>query len=120
MWYTVPFPIAESQLLNALSFRKKHMELSEGKLPVNYNLRIKTLNTHSMYLQAAKICNNMLLAITMIGTAEAMNLGIRFVEQDNFTYSRFLSLLLSHMLIKRTFPLDFFDVEKNFYERQMS
>ncbi|XP_030058314.1 3-hydroxyisobutyrate dehydrogenase, mitochondrial [Microcaecilia unicolor] len=28
--------------------------------------------------QAAKICNNMLLAITMIGTAEAMNLGIRF------------------------------------------
>ncbi|KAL8165351.1 UNVERIFIED_CONTAM: hypothetical protein K2H54_040253 [Gekko kuhli] len=28
--------------------------------------------------QAAKICNNMLLAISMIGTAEAMNLGIRF------------------------------------------
>lgn len=27
--------------------------------------------------QAAKICNNMLLAITMVGTAEAMNLGIR-------------------------------------------
>ncbi|XP_049749286.1 3-hydroxyisobutyrate dehydrogenase, mitochondrial isoform X1 [Elephas maximus indicus] len=27
--------------------------------------------------QAAKICNNMLLAISMIGTAEAMNLGIR-------------------------------------------
>ena len=27
--------------------------------------------------QAAKICNNMLLAITMIGTAETMNLGIR-------------------------------------------
>ncbi|XP_038595741.1 3-hydroxyisobutyrate dehydrogenase, mitochondrial isoform X1 [Tachyglossus aculeatus] len=27
--------------------------------------------------QAAKICNNMLLAIGMIGTAEAMNLGIR-------------------------------------------
>nr|XP_033786663.1 3-hydroxyisobutyrate dehydrogenase, mitochondrial [Geotrypetes seraphini] len=27
--------------------------------------------------QAAKVCNNMLLAITMIGTAEAMNLGIR-------------------------------------------
>ena len=27
--------------------------------------------------QAAKICNNMLLAITMIGTAETMNLGVR-------------------------------------------
>lgn len=27
--------------------------------------------------QAAKICNNMLLAIGMIGTAETMNLGIR-------------------------------------------
>lgn len=27
--------------------------------------------------QAAKICNNMLLAITMIGTAEAMNMGLR-------------------------------------------
>ncbi|KAH0509509.1 3-hydroxyisobutyrate dehydrogenase, mitochondrial [Microtus ochrogaster] len=27
--------------------------------------------------QVAKICNNMLLAISMIGTAEAMNLGIR-------------------------------------------
>lgn len=27
--------------------------------------------------QAAKICNNMLLAITMVGTAEAMNLGVR-------------------------------------------
>jgi len=26
---------------------------------------------------AAKICNNMLLAISMIGTAETMNLGIR-------------------------------------------
>jgi 3-hydroxyisobutyrate dehydrogenase len=27
--------------------------------------------------QAAKICNNMLLGISMIGTSEAMNLGIR-------------------------------------------
>ena len=27
--------------------------------------------------QAAKICNNMLLGICMIGTAETMNLGIR-------------------------------------------
>ncbi|KAJ1747183.1 hypothetical protein LPJ69_006327 [Coemansia sp. RSA 1752] len=27
--------------------------------------------------QAAKICNNLLLAISMIGTAEAMNLGVR-------------------------------------------
>lgn len=28
-------------------------------------------------VQAAKICNNMLLAIGMIGTSETMNLGIR-------------------------------------------
>jgi 3-hydroxyisobutyrate dehydrogenase len=27
--------------------------------------------------QAAKICNNMLLAISMIGVSEAMNLGIK-------------------------------------------
>ena len=26
---------------------------------------------------AVKICNNMLLAVTMIGTSEAMNLGIK-------------------------------------------
>ena len=32
----------------------------------------------SSVLQAAKICNNMLLAIGMIGTAETMNLGIRY------------------------------------------
>ncbi len=30
--------------------------------------------------QAAKICNNMLLGIEMIGVAETMNLGIRLVE----------------------------------------
>lgn len=30
--------------------------------------------------QAVKICNNMLLAITMIGTAEAMNLGMRYIS----------------------------------------
>ncbi len=29
--------------------------------------------------QAAKICNNMLLGIEMIGVAEAMNLGIKLV-----------------------------------------
>jgi 3-hydroxyisobutyrate dehydrogenase len=29
--------------------------------------------------QAVKICNNMLLGISMIGTSEAMNLGIRYV-----------------------------------------
>ena len=28
--------------------------------------------------QTAKLCNNMLLAVSMIGTAEAMNLGIRY------------------------------------------
>ncbi|XP_075442961.1 3-hydroxyisobutyrate dehydrogenase, mitochondrial isoform X3 [Ascaphus truei] len=33
--------------------------------------------------QAAKICNNMLLAISMIGTAEAMNLGIRPIGSRN-------------------------------------
>ncbi|XP_059899490.1 3-hydroxyisobutyrate dehydrogenase, mitochondrial-like [Gadus macrocephalus] len=32
--------------------------------------------------QAAKICNNMLLAIGMIGTAETMNLGIRYARRS--------------------------------------
>lgn len=32
----------------------------------------------SVLFQAAKICNNMLLAIGMIGTSETMNLGIRY------------------------------------------
>lgn len=31
--------------------------------------------------QIAKICNNMLLGVTMAGLAEAMNLGIRLDEQ---------------------------------------
>jgi hypothetical protein len=34
--------------------------------------------------QAAKICNNMLLAISMVGTAEAMNLGVRFENHYQF------------------------------------
>ena len=29
---------------------------------------------------AAKICNNMMLGISMIGAAETMNLGIRFAS----------------------------------------
>eukprot|EP00055_Hartaetosiga_balthica_P018630 m.134961 g.134961 ORF g.134961 m.134961 type:complete len:340 (+) comp9792_c0_seq1:74-1093(+) len=33
--------------------------------------------------QVAKICNNMLLAITMIGTSEAMNLGVRMGMDKN-------------------------------------
>ena len=32
---------------------------------------------------AVKICNNMLLAITMIGTSEAMNLGIKYLLQSS-------------------------------------
>lgn len=36
------------------------------------------LNANIILLQAAKICNNMLLAIGMIGTSETMNLGIRW------------------------------------------
>jgi 3-hydroxyisobutyrate dehydrogenase len=35
--------------------------------------------------QAAKICNNMLLAITMIGTSEAMNLAVKLgLDPQNF------------------------------------
>jgi 3-hydroxyisobutyrate dehydrogenase len=34
--------------------------------------------------QAAKICNNMLLAISMIGTSEAMNLGVRYLSNVLF------------------------------------
>jgi 3-hydroxyisobutyrate/3-hydroxypropionate dehydrogenase len=30
--------------------------------------------------EAAKICNNMMLAISMIGTAETMNLAVRLGE----------------------------------------
>nr|P86199.1 RecName: Full=3-hydroxyisobutyrate dehydrogenase, mitochondrial; Short=HIBADH [Mesocricetus auratus] len=39
---------------------------------------------------AARICNNMLLAISMIGTAEAMNLGIRDLglAQDSATSTK--------------------------------
>lgn len=33
--------------------------------------------TLASLFQAAKICNNMLLAIGMIGTSETMNLGVR-------------------------------------------
>ena len=29
--------------------------------------------------QAVKICNNMLLAVSMIGVSETMNLGIKYV-----------------------------------------
>lgn len=32
--------------------------------------------------QAAKLCNNMLLAISMIGTAETFNLGQKYGTQD--------------------------------------
>ena len=31
------------------------------------------------FTQAAKICNNMMLGISMIGVAETMNLGIRYI-----------------------------------------
>lgn len=49
-----------------------------------------------MCFQAAKICNNMLLAISMIGTAEAMNLGIRFVWwiEAFFPYLQFLCIMV--------------------------
>jgi len=42
-------------------------------------MKMQKLIDNLTYFQAAKICNNMLLAISMIGTAEAMNLGIRLV-----------------------------------------
>lgn len=34
--------------------------------------------------EIAKICNNMLLGISMVGVSEAMNLGIRFVQNGCF------------------------------------
>lgn len=60
--------------------------------------------------QAAKLCNNMLLGITMIGVCEAMNLAIRLVISDSrfacidFTkqkYSNFsdLDLMRRHLMI---------------------
>lgn len=39
----------------------------------NYNLTLGI----TFSLQAAKICNNLLLAVSMIGVSEATNLGIR-------------------------------------------
>jgi len=33
--------------------------------------------------EAAKICNNMMLAISMIGTAETMNLAVRLGKFGN-------------------------------------
>lgn len=39
-----------------------------------------------IYFQAAKICNNMLLAISMVGTAETMNLGIRLAESFSILF----------------------------------
>ncbi len=39
--------------------------------------------------QAAKICNNMLLAISMIGTSEAMNLGMQYVFQTSRFFANF-------------------------------
>lgn len=41
--------------------------------------RITHCGNHGMG-QAAKICNNMLLGIEMIGVCEAMNLAVRFVS----------------------------------------
>lgn len=80
MLHQVLFPTRENQQLNVISFRKQPLELGKEKRPVSYTLKIQIFNMYSIYFQAAKICNNMLLAISMIGTAEAMNLGIRFVE----------------------------------------
>lgn len=34
--------------------------------------------------QAAKLCNNMMLGISMIGVCETMNLAIRFVKSIDF------------------------------------
>ena len=41
--------------------------------------------------QAAKICNNMLLAINMVGTAEAMNLGVRYYFIGLYTSLNYMS-----------------------------
>lgn len=68
------------------------MELGKEQLPVSYNLKMKVFNRYSICFQAAKICNNMLLAISMIGTAEAMNLGIRFVENTFSCTNNFYEL----------------------------
>jgi len=52
------------------------------------NFQATVVSCHSGFqmmllcLQAAKICNNMLLAVSMIGTAETMNLGLRYCSVD--------------------------------------
>lgn len=65
--------------------RENPVESGKENFFRSYNLKIKNL-TNALCFQSAKICNNMLLAISMIGTAEAMNLGIRFVEKNIFIY----------------------------------
>lgn len=40
-------------------------------------LRCTNVCTHYLFFQAAKICNNLLLAVSMIGVSEATNLAIR-------------------------------------------
>ncbi|XP_029445042.1 3-hydroxyisobutyrate dehydrogenase, mitochondrial isoform X2 [Rhinatrema bivittatum] len=54
--------------------------------------------------QAAKICNNMLLAITMIGTAESMNLGIRKVLCPVELFSKNVDITVVHQtaIVHRT------------------
>lgn len=49
--------------------------------------------------QVAKISNNMLLAITMIGVSEAMNLGIRYVLQKEIERLQF-ALLFSYTIFQ--------------------
>lgn len=75
--------------------------MGEEQLPVSYSLKMKIFNMYFISFQAAKICNNMLLAISMIGTAEAMNLGIRFVECTFSCTNNFYGLAYFLMLGKK-------------------
>lgn len=58
--HRVPVPIWENHLSNALTFRKKHVELGEEKLPMSYNLKkrylIYTLFTFRLQRSATTCC----------------------------------------------------------------
>lgn len=65
--------------------------------------------------EAAKICNNMLMAISMIGVSEAMNLGLRCISLTVTTRDQTiqLSLEINHKTIKNP-SVDFQNVIRFF------
>lgn len=68
-----------------VGLRENFVELGKENFFRSYNLKIKNF-INVFCFQFVKICNNMLLVISMIGIVEVMNFGIRFVEKNIFIY----------------------------------